>query len=145
MRYLVLIAVLAGTALACHDTAAPGDPSLSSEASDGAHLDLRAERASLITAGNALSASIAAQGVVAGVGGALTDDAIFLSPGVNLVQGRDAVTSFLSTNALAPSAISWQMIVADVSNDGTRGFTWGEGPSTVNLGEALPSRRRASS
>jgi ketosteroid isomerase-like protein len=134
MRHLVLIAVLAGTALACHDAAAPGGPSLSSEASDGAHLDLRTERASLITAGNALSAAIAAQGVVAGVGGALTDDAIFLSPRVNLLQGHDAVTDFLSTNALAPSALSWSVIVADVSNDGTRGFTWGEGSSTIDFG-----------
>jgi ketosteroid isomerase-like protein len=134
MRHLVFIAVLAGTALACHDAAAPGDPALSSEASDRAHLDLRAERAALIAAGNALSAAIAAQGVVTGVSDALTDDAIFESPRVNLLQGHAAVTNFLSTNPLAPSALSWNVIVADVSNDGTRGYTWGEGSSTIDFG-----------
>jgi ketosteroid isomerase-like protein len=72
--------------------------------------------------------------VVTGLGNALTADAIFESPRVNLLQGHDAVTGFLSTNALAPSALSWNVIVADVSNDGTRGFTWGEGSSAIDFG-----------
>ena len=140
MRHLVLIAVLAGTALACHDGSAPIEPALLSEASTGAHLDLRAERASLIDAGNSLSAAIVQQGVVTGLGGALIDDAIFLSPRVNLLRGRAAVTTFLSTAAIAPSAMSWSIIVADVSNDGTRGYTWGEGSFTVDFGTGVTVR-----
>jgi ketosteroid isomerase-like protein len=136
MRHLVLIALMAG-ALACRDAAAPrdaGDPMSLSEASDGAHLDLRQERASLVTAGNALSAAIAQQGVAAGLGAALTDDALFLTPRVNILSGRSAITSFLSSDPLAPSALSWTIFVADVSNDGTQGFTWGQGSSTIDFG-----------
>jgi ketosteroid isomerase-like protein len=134
MRPIVLIAFLAVAALACRDAAAPADPAFSSEASDRAHLDLRVERASLAAAGNALSGAIAQQGVVTGLGNAFTDDAIFLSPRVNLLHGRDAITSFLSSNSLAPSALRWSIIVVDVSNDGAEGFTWGEGSSTIDFG-----------
>jgi ketosteroid isomerase-like protein len=140
MRHLVFIAVLAGGALACRDTAAPAGPSLASEASDRAHLDLREERAGLIAAGDALSDAITAQGVVAGLGAALTADAIFESPRVNLVRGAAAVTSFLSTNALAPSALSWHVIAADVSSDGTRGYTWADGSSTIDFGTGATPR-----
>jgi ketosteroid isomerase-like protein len=134
MRHLVLIALLASVTLACRDSASPADPAFSSEASDQAHLDLRVERAALAAAGNALSGAIAQNGVTAGLDNALTDDAIFLSPRVNLLQGRTAVTTFLATDALAPSALSWSIIAADVSNDGTEGFTWGEGSSTIDIG-----------
>ena len=61
MRKLVLLALIAGATGACQDAVspdAPGGPALSSEASDRAHLDLREERASLISAGNAVSAAI---------------------------------------------------------------------------------------
>ena len=72
MRNLVLFAALTGGALACREAAAAGGPSLASEASDRAHLDLREERASLIAAGDALSDALTAQGVVAGLGAALS-------------------------------------------------------------------------
>jgi ketosteroid isomerase-like protein len=137
MRHLVLTAVLAATTLACRDAAAPrdaGDPGFSSESSDRAGLDLRAERASLIAAGNALSDAIVQQGVVAALDAAFTEDALFLSPRVNILNGRAAATSFLSSDALAPSALHWGIIVADVSNDGTQGFTWGQGSSTFDFG-----------
>jgi ketosteroid isomerase-like protein len=143
MRHLVYIAVLVGTALACRDAAAPhdpGNPAFSSESSDRAALDLREERASLITAGNALSDAIAQQGVAAALGSALTSDALFLSPRVNVLDGSTAVTSFLTTNPLAPSALDWEVFVADVSNDGAEGFTWGQGSSTIDFG-AGPDER----
>src|ERR1044072_2797911 len=60
MRPLFLIGLLAGTAVACQNASAPrdaGSPALP-EASHAAPLDLRGERASLIEAGNALSATI---------------------------------------------------------------------------------------
>jgi ketosteroid isomerase-like protein len=136
MRHLILIGLLAGAAMACQDAAAPreaGSASLS-EASDRAHLDLREERASLIAAGNALSSAIAAQGVSPGLSAAFAEDVLFLSPRVNVVAGRTAATSFLSTDPLAPSALRWDIIVADVSNDGTQGFTWGQGFSTFDFG-----------
>ena len=50
MRYLVLIAVLAGAARACRDAVAPAGPSLASEASARTLVDLREARTSLIAA-----------------------------------------------------------------------------------------------
>ena len=136
MRHLILIGLLAGAAMACQNAAAPreaGSAALS-EASDRAHLDLREERASLIAAGNALSSAIAAQGVSSGLSGAFAEGVLFLSPRVDIVAGRTAAASFLSTDPLAPSALRWDIIVADVSNDGTQGFTWGQGFSTFDFG-----------
>ena len=74
MRHLILIGLLAGAAMACQNAAAPGESGgpLLSEASEAAQLDLRVERASLISSGNALSSAIGTQGVAAGLG----DDAV---------------------------------------------------------------------
>jgi ketosteroid isomerase-like protein len=134
MRNLVLLALLAGASLACQDPTQPGDINASSEPSDAAHLDLREERASLIAEGNAVSDAIADDGEISAFGSALAEDALFLSPRTAVLQGRAAALSFLSSNPVAPSAISWQVIVADVSNDGTQGFTWSQGSFTINLG-----------
>jgi ketosteroid isomerase-like protein len=134
MRKLVLVAALA-TAAACRDGAAPDAPDPSrSEASTRAHLDLREERAELIDAGDQVSAAIQANGVAAGLGAALADDALLLSPRVNIVQGHDAAVAFLTSNPVAPSALDWTIFAADVSNDGTQGFTWGQGGFTINIG-----------
>jgi ketosteroid isomerase-like protein len=142
MRHLILIGLLAGAAVACQDAAAPREPGSAalSEASDGAHLDLREERASLIAAGNALSSAIAAQGVASALDGAFAADVLFLSPRVNVVAGRAAAATFLSTDPLAPIALRWSVIVADVSNDGTQGFTWGQGFSTYDFGAGATER-----
>lgn len=136
MRYLILIGLLAGAATACQDTAAPREPGSPtfSEASDRALLDLRAERASLIEAGNALSATIGTQGVVAGLSGAFTSDVLFLSPRVNVLSGSAAATAFLTSDPLAPSTLAWSIEAADVSNDGTQGYTWSQGTATYDFG-----------
>ena len=140
MRTLVLLAFLSGASLACRDGATSVDATAFSEAGDQAHLDLRPERASLIAAGNALSAAFAQQGVVTAFGGALSENALFLVPRSAVLEGRTAALSFLSTNSTAPSAIQWQVIIADVSSDGTQGFTWSQGSFTVDLG-AGPTER----
>lgn len=142
MRHLILIGLLAGSALACQDAAAPreaGTPSLS-EASDAAHLDLRDERASLIEAGNALSAAIASQGVVAGLSAAFANDVLLLSPRINILSGAAAATTFLTSDAFRPQALSWEVVAAEVSNDGTQGYTWGEGSSTYDFGAGATPR-----
>jgi ketosteroid isomerase-like protein len=48
--------------------------------------------------------------------------------------GRDAAIAFLSSDPLAPSAIDWQVIYADVSSDGTQGYTWAQGNFTIDIG-----------
>ena len=93
MRNLVLLTVLAGASLACQNALSPQDEAALSEAAQWAHLDLREERAALAAAGNALSAAIQVQGVVAGLGGALAGDALFLVPGVPTAVGRTASRS----------------------------------------------------
>ena len=136
MRNLLLVCLLAGASAACRDAVAPEDAAGASlsEASQRAHLDLREERASLIAAGNAVSAAIAQQGVAAALGDAFADDVVFLGARTNTIQGRAGAVEWLSTNPLAPSAIAWEVLVADVSNDGTQGYTWATGPFTANLG-----------
>lgn len=133
MRHLILFTLLAAASIACRDAAGPAGDVTLSEASDRAHLDLREERASLISAGNALSDAIEAQGVVAGLGGALAQDALVLMPRQNVIEGRAAATAFLATPA-APLAFDWEVLVAEVSNDGTQGYTWSQGGFTVDLG-----------
>lgn len=142
MRHLILIGLLAGAATACQDTAAPREPGSPtfSEASDRAHLDLREERASLVLAGNALSSAIGTEGVAAGLDGAFADDVLLLSPRVNTLSGRADAGAFLTGNPLAPSALSWSVEAADVSNDGTQGYTWSEGSATYDFGTGALAR-----
>lgn len=136
MRHLILIGLLAGPVMACQDSAAPRESaSLAlAEASEAAQLDLRVERASLAAAGNALSSALGTQGVAAALDDAFADDVLFLSPRVNVVSGRAAAGTFLTSDPLAPSALQWGVEIAEVSNDGTQGYTWSQGSSTYDLG-----------
>jgi ketosteroid isomerase-like protein len=141
MRHLVLLASLAVAAAACRDTTGM-DAAAAPETAGLARPDLREERASLIAAGNAVSSAIAANGVVSGLGGALTNNALLLSPRVATLEGRDAATAFLASAPNAPTALSWEVIVADVSNDASQGYTWAQGSSTIDFGtggEPTPS------
>jgi ketosteroid isomerase-like protein len=104
------------------------------EASQHAHLDLRAERASLIAAGDALSDAIHQQGLIPALDAAFAGDVLFLSPRVATIQGSAAATTFLTTNPLAPTDMRWEVIVAQVSSDATQGYTWARGFFTINLG-----------
>ena len=141
MRHLVLIAVLAGPA---------GMPGHGCAARIGQPRPVRSQRGRATRSprrarvahhgGERASSAIAAQGVAAGLGAAFADDVLFLSPRVNVLSGRDAAGSFLTTDALAPSALSWRVIVADVSNDGTQGYTWSEGSSTIDFGTGALAR-----
>jgi ketosteroid isomerase-like protein len=153
MRTLVMLVMFAGASVACHDALSPRDsggaaaqPALAvgegEEANRRAHLDLREERDLLIAAGNALSDAIQQQGIVPALGAAFAEDVLFLSPRQPTIQGPAAATDFLTTNAVAPTAMRWQVIVAQVSSDGSQGYTWGEGFVTINLGAGateLPS------
>ena len=142
MRHLILVGLLAGAAMACQDSAAPREsasPALS-EASEAAQLDLRVERASLVAAGNALSSALGTQGVAAALDAAFADDVLFLSPRVNTLSGRAAAGTFLTSDPLAPSALQWSVEIAEVSNDGTQGYTWSEGSATYDFGTGALAR-----
>jgi ketosteroid isomerase-like protein len=143
MRQLLLPVLLAGVAAACQDAAAPRDDhaaALAAQPTADARLNLRQQRASLIDAGNAVSQAIASRGVASGLGGALAPKAILLSPRVNIIRGKAAATAFLASDPLRPQALDWHIIVADVSSDGSQGFTWGEGSSTYDFGTGAAPR-----
>jgi ketosteroid isomerase-like protein len=135
MRLPVLLCAAAALLAACDGPTDPASPpSLSSEASLRAHLDLREERAALADAADALSQAIATQGVAAALTAVLADNAVFLSPRSDMVVGKAAVAGFLAGNPIAPSALSWTTIKADVSNDATQGYTWTQGSVTIDIG-----------
>jgi ketosteroid isomerase-like protein len=139
MRYLVPLTALAlvigcGDATSPTSGATPADPIAESNSPN-----LRRARESLIHAGNAVSAAIADDGVAGGLAGALAANAILLSPRMPAIRGRDEVAAFLSGDPLAPSALSWEVIVADVSADATQGYTWAQGSSTFDLGTGATS------
>jgi ketosteroid isomerase-like protein len=137
MRHLVLFALLASGAAACQNAAAPAETepvTIPTALSRQARPDLREARAGLIQAGNTVSAAIARKGVVEGLGGAFASNVLFLGPRTPTLRGKDAARDWLATNPIAPSTIAWDVIAADVSNDGTQGYTWTGGPITINLG-----------
>jgi len=104
------------------------------EARAAANLDLRQVRASLSAASQALSDEIQVEGIVPALGGAFAEDAIFLSPRMPFIEGAGAATNFLATNVIAPTAMQWEVVKADVSSDGTQGYTWTRGSFTIKLG-----------
>jgi ketosteroid isomerase-like protein len=135
MRVPAVLCAAAVLVSACDGSAAdPVAPSLSSEASLRAHLDLLEERAALAASADALSQAIGAQGVAAALTAVLADDAVFLSPRTNAVAGNAAVADFLASNPVAPSALSWTTIKSDVSNDASQGYTWAQGSVTIDIG-----------
>jgi ketosteroid isomerase-like protein len=135
MRVPYVLCAVATILTACDSPTDPAvSPTLSSEASLRAHIDLRAERAALASAADALSSSIAANGVAAALTAALADDAVFLSPRTNMVVGKTAIADFLTTNPVAPSELSWTTIKSDVSNDASQGYTWTQGSVTIDIG-----------
>ncbi|HJU66289.1 MAG TPA: DUF4440 domain-containing protein [Gemmatimonadaceae bacterium] len=105
-----------------------------SEASHRAHLDLREERASLIQAANALSSAIAGRGLVPALADAFAEDVLFLTPRMPIIRGADAAISFLETSPIAPTNMRWEVVKANVSSDGTHGYTWALGSLTINFG-----------
>jgi hypothetical protein len=142
-----MLILLATFAFACDDPSAPrlGAPVSAAlgqagaqngegdEHSGRAHLDLRKERASLTAANQALSDEIAEQGIVAGLGGAFATSVILLVPREPLILGGTAARNFLTTSA-APTAMRWETLRADVSSDGTQGYTLSQGFLRVKLG-----------
>lgn len=134
MRPIVLLTSLA-LATACSETTSP-PAAMAPAAEAAAHRkpDLRPARQALIEAGNGVSAAIAANGVAQGLGAALASNAVVLFPRKDAIRGREEAATFLAGDPLAPSALSWEVIFADVSADASHGFTWSQGSFTIDLG-----------
>jgi ketosteroid isomerase-like protein len=135
MRVPFVLCAVAVVLAACDGPTDPAtSPTLASEASLRAHIDLREERAALASAADALSEAIAANGVATALTAGLADDAVFLSPRTNMVVGNTAIATFLTSDPVAPSALSWTTIKSDVSNDASQGYTWTQGSVTIDIG-----------
>ncbi len=106
-------------------------------------VDLARARASLRAADAAHSAAVQARGVVQGLPSAFSDDVYFLRDGANVVRGLDAVRADLPGSPLAGARIDWTTLRADVSADGTRGYTFGGGAYTAADGTRHFSRTLA--
>jgi ketosteroid isomerase-like protein len=68
---------------------------------------------------------------------AFSDDAAYLHPRAPLIRGKTAIRAFLDT-ALGARALTWTPVFADVSSDGTRGYTYGWTRLTTQADGATP-------
>ena len=135
MRHLVLLALLAAATAACQDATAPRDagqtPSPHRRPAQRSRPDLREERASLIAAGNEVSAAIGAKGVAAGLGGRSPETCC--SRPDRHDRGKRPPSAFCRAIPRAHGD-EWEVIVADVSDDAPQGYTWAHGSSTFDFG-----------
>jgi ketosteroid isomerase-like protein len=106
-------------------------------------VDLAHARESLRAADRAHAAAVEARGVVDGLPSAFADDVYFLREGADVVHGLDAVRADLPASPLAGARLAWTTIRADVSADGTRGYTYGGGTYTAADGAQRYSRTLA--
>ncbi|HET7457191.1 MAG TPA: DUF4440 domain-containing protein [Gemmatimonadaceae bacterium] len=110
---------------ACVHAPSTTNTSLARKASVNASLD--ASRDGLLAADRAHAAASAVS-LVNGFPAALADDAVLLYPNRPIVRGRAAAAALLASfPGAADRTMTWRPVVADVSADGTRGYTIGYG------------------
>jgi ketosteroid isomerase-like protein len=114
---------------ACADTPVAGPATVanaSAQLSRSPRVDLRAAREALRAADRAHS-DAADRAAVDGLASALTEDAFLLREGENVLQGREAIRANLAGSRMSAARLNWATLRADVSADGTHGYTYGGG------------------
>lgn len=92
----------------------------------GAVRDMQVERDSLLAADRRYAAAAAAVNVLTGVTAQFADDVYFLAGAQPLAHGRAEALATLSRNPInATARQTWRPARVDVSEDGTRGYTYG--------------------
>lgn len=138
MRKNVFVGTLIlAAATGCADTGAAGDPlavTAAQQRDQAWRVDLKAEREALLAADRALSQATSTLGWENGFVPAIAADAHFLPAGENLVQGADAIRAFVH-GAPSYGSASWQTFRADVSADGTSGYTLSLGDNVRKAGD----------
>jgi ketosteroid isomerase-like protein len=105
------------------------------------HRDLRTVRAELLDADKAFATRSASTNLVDGLVAMLADDVIFVARGAGRLTSPGAVRTYLGANtANARSRLTWTPMRADVSGDGTRGYTYGYLIATLPNGESAPGK-----
>src|ERR1041384_1017912 len=98
--------------------------------------DRASDRRALLAADRALSDRTQAAGVQ-GFLPSLADSAAFLYPGAPLLRGARAIGAFVMAADFI-ATVSWTPAFADVSSDGTLGYTYGWTRSSGGRGKNLP-------
>jgi ketosteroid isomerase-like protein len=110
------------------------------EASAAAHLDLRERRDELLAADRAFAAASAASNVVDALPAMLTPDALFVF-GPQYLVGAAAVHDALAANPANLATVQrWDPVRADVSSDGTVGYTSGYIELLLPSGAVVPGK-----
>jgi ketosteroid isomerase-like protein len=131
MRSLPLVALIAAVLAACSHstTSAPATPSPQSAAAAPAALSAPqlAARQTLLAADSSLSL-IASNSLHDAIATGASADVVMLMPTLARIGTRDSVLSAIdSLNAKTNRTLSWRPIRAEISADGSRGYTYGYG------------------
>jgi hypothetical protein len=94
--------------------------------------DRAADRQALLAADSALALD----------GKSFTDSAVYLHPGAPLVRGASQISTYL-TNARVARSLQREPVFADVSSDGSLGYTWGWTRVDSTRGKYLACWRKA--
>lgn len=131
----------AAASVASASAAAQGE---GEEARAQAHIDLREVRAELLEADQEYAVLASGTNLVEALVAPLSDDAVFLAPGGRITRGPDETRDVLLENpANIASRWEWFAIRADVSADGSRGYTYGYTELTLPNGAVLPGKYHA--
>lgn len=123
------LAVMMLAAAGCADATQPGPMAVTARArADAWRVDLKQARQELLAADAAREAATQAD-LVNGYTGWLTDDSQFLPSRVDVLVGIQAARDYLQTAVLIGS-MQWTTVRADVSADGSAGYTLGYGTTT---------------
>jgi ketosteroid isomerase-like protein len=135
MRRSILTAFVTLAAVACQDATTTPRTGLvraqasvngeGDEASARAHLDLNVERAALLDVDASTAQAIESRGLRDALAPVLASDALVLVFRQNIIVGRDAALAYLASPAAIYDAHLHAALRADVSSDGTMGYTWG--------------------
>jgi ketosteroid isomerase-like protein len=101
-----------------------------------AHVDSEASRASLLQADADFNANVAARGVDAWVE-TFADDGVMFVGGEPIIRGRKEIHDAMKDLG-APGGLSirWKPLGAQVSSDGSLGWTWGNAIVRSSRGES---------
>jgi ketosteroid isomerase-like protein len=102
---------------------------------------LRVARAELLAADRAFAARSTTTTLSNGIVGMLADHVTFVARGKGRLTTPGAVRDFLDSDSANTGArLTWTPLRADVSADGTRGYTYGYATATLANGNEVPGK-----